>query len=148
MDRTDRKTYVPCERCGVLNRVSRPAPGKSVRCGKCKARLALHDGVVDVGQRGLTTLVEKSPLPVVVDFWADWCAPCRVFAPVFRQVAGERFGQAVFAKLDTEQAGSTAQGYGIDAIPTLVVFREGRELARKWGALPEDELSRWLDGLV
>lgn len=143
----ERRTYVPCERCGSLNRVALPPPGKSALCGKCKARLALHDGVVEVGESGLAALIAKSPLPVVVDFWAEWCAPCQVFAPVFLEVAGERFGRAVFAKVDTERAGEAAQAHDIQAIPTLLVFRGGRELGRKWGALPADELRLWLDSL-
>jgi len=143
----EKKTFVPCEACGSLNRLSLPPSGRTVSCGKCRARLSLHEGVVEVGERGLAALIRKSPLPVVVDFWAEWCAPCQVFAPVFREVAGERFGRAVFAKVDTEREGAAAREHGIQAIPTLVAFRGGRELGRKWGALPADELRVWLDSV-
>ena len=143
----DTKTYAPCESCGSLNRLSLPLSGESALCGKCKARLNLREGVVEVGERGLAALIKKSPVPVVVDFWAEWCAPCQVFAPVFRQLAGERFGRTVFAKVDTEREGAAAREHGIQAIPTLVAFRGGREVGRKWGALPADDLRVWLDSL-
>jgi thioredoxin 2 len=129
--------YVPCESCGALNRIGEAPPGKSPICGKCKQKLESHDGIVDVGARGLDTLIAKSPIPVVVDFWAEWCGPCRFFAPVFTKVASSEKGHAVFAKLDTERAPDAARNHGIQAIPTLAIFFKGKELHRQSGALPE-----------
>lgn len=129
--------YIPCESCGALNRVGDAPRGKSPICGKCKQELESHDGIVNVGSRGLEILIAKSPVPVVVDFWAAWCGPCRFFAPVFANVAASEKGRAVFAKLDTERAPDAARAHAIQAIPTLVVFFKGKELHRQAGALPE-----------
>lgn len=133
-------SYAPCSSCGTLNRLHAHGESKAPVCGKCKKPLAFHDGVLDVDGAGLEKLIEKSPIPVVTDFWAAWCGPCRIFAPVFASIAKERFGDAVFAKVDTERAVEAARKYGIRAIPTLIVFHRGREVHRQAGALPEPAL--------
>jgi thioredoxin 2 len=92
---------------------------------------------VDVGARGLETLIARSPIPVVVDFWAAWCGPCRFFAPVFEKVARDESRNAVFAKLDTESAPEAASAHRVQAIPTLAIFFRGEEIERRQGALPE-----------
>jgi thioredoxin 2 len=141
-------TYVPCESCGMLNRVKQVPSGISPVCGKCKAGLAYHDGVVEVLDRGFSVLVAKAPVPIIVDFWAEWCGPCRFFAPVFEKVAKERFGEAVFARLNTESAPMTAQTHRITAIPTIAAFSNGRELHRETGAFPEPALLQFLDAVL
>lgn len=113
-------------------------------CSRCKAPLAIDGAVNCVVGPGLKSLVEKSPQPVVVDFWAEWCAPCKMFAPIFSEAAEKMAGRIVFAKLDTEADPRAASSFGIRSIPTLIVFQEGREKTRLSGAMLLEPFLEWL----
>jgi thioredoxin 2 len=140
-------TYCPCSSCGAVNRVDLAvAATKEPACSRCHEPLPLDGGVSSVDEQGLEKLLRASPLPLVVDFWAPWCGPCRSFAPVFRQVAQERAGREVFAKLDTEASPGAGRRYGIQSIPTLVQFAGGAERKRESGAMPAATLRSWLAG--
>ena len=137
-------TYSICEKCSGLNRVAfKCLNGKSPICGQCKIALPLHDGVNDLDVSSLETLTRKSPLPVVVDFWAPWCGPCRAFAPTFVQAAEQLRGRVVFAKIDTQAHPNAGQIFGIRGIPTLIAFLNGKEVSRTSGAVTIDEFLSW-----
>lgn len=138
--------YCPCAACGRLNRVSwDDSAAKEPICGACKSPLPLHFGVAEVSGNGLATLITKSPVPVVCDFWAPWCGPCKAFAPTFQQAARRMSSRFTFAKLNTEQHQQASGSYGIRGIPTLIVFARGTEKARLSGALPLEDFVAWLD---
>lgn len=138
-------TYSVCEKCNGLNRVAFSFPdGKAPVCGKCKNILTLHDGVNDLTVSSLETLSNKSPLPVVVDFWAPWCGPCVSFAPTFIEAARRLKNQIVFGKINTEANPSAGKKFAIKGIPTLVIFYRGEEVNRISGALPVDEFLAWV----
>lgn len=139
----DNRTLTPCPKCHKLNRVPVDG-GKTPVCGACKSELQTHGAISEVSAASLSTLVQKSPLPVVVDFWAPWCGPCRAFAPTFEQVGRELAGQVVFAKLNTEAQPSAGAEYSIRSIPTLIFFQGGQERNRQSGAFPAQALRDWI----
>ena len=134
-----------CENCQSTNRVPLAGPtGKAPICGRCKNSLTVHGGVAELSAQGLQKFVAKSSFPIVVDFWAPWCGPCRVFAPVFESAAQMYAGQIAFVKVNTEAHPSASTAYQIRGIPCLLLFKNGAELARQSGALPLADLQRFL----
>jgi thioredoxin 2 len=135
--------HVVCPHCNGLNRVPAARLGERPKCGRCHQPLFTATPVI-LNEDNFQRHVEDSDLPVVVDFWAPWCGPCKMMAPVFEQAAAQFDTRLRLAKLNTEEAPALAARYGIRSIPTLIVFRRGREVDRVSGALPPAQLSAWL----
>jgi thioredoxin 2 len=134
---------VPCPFCGQLNRVDLEKLDAGPRCGSCKRPLLL-DRPIKVTGENLDSVLAGTDAPVLVDFYADWCGPCKMIAPIVDQLAHDRSGQAVFLKLDTDRSPGITERFGIRGIPTLIAFRNGAESGRQVGLVQRREL----EGLI
>lgn len=141
-------SIVRCPSCGASNRVaiSKVQAGNEPVCGRCKTPLPVTTHPLTVTDASFARDVEQSPLPVLLDFWAAWCGPCRMIAPVIEQLAAELAGRVRVAKLNVDENPMTAGRFGVRSIPTLVVFGGGREVDRIMGAVPREEILRRLRG--
>ena len=135
---------VTCPKCEARNRVPAARLAEHPKCGRCKAPVTRDKPYAPTTAAEFDELVGGSPLPVVVDFWAAWCGPCRMVAPEVDKLARQRAGQVVVAKLDTEALPEVAARYGIQGIPAFIAFRGGREVQRAVGAMSADQLARSL----
>lgn len=134
---------VACPHCAGLNRLPAAKTVAAPVCGKCK--LLLFSGMpVEVTSANFANLVEKSELPIVLDFWASWCGPCQNFAPVFSQAAAELEPDFRFGKVNTEQQQQLATRFQIRSIPTLMLIQKGQIVAQLSGALPKQQFYQWL----
>jgi len=137
------KVTVSCQFCLTLNKVDIGRINHSPKCGSCGKPILL-DRPVRVTDDDFEQVIKGSEIPVVVDFYADWCAPCKIMAPVLDEFAGAHVGAVLVAKLNTDMNPRVPQQYGIRGIPTMIVFENGKETARRTGAVPRDELEKLL----
>ncbi len=141
------RLHVVCFRCEAVNRLPAVRLGDGPRCGRCSSRL-FSGQAVELTSRNFQLHIERNDVPVVVDFWASWCGPCRVMGPIFDQAALSVEPRARFAKVNVEVEGALAERHAIRAIPATVVFRGGREIGRQGGAMSLQGLVRWIQSLL
>lgn len=128
-----------------MNRVPDPPPAGTPRCGRCKQTLDTSGAPQEVTDAGFDEVLRTSPVPVVVDFWAPWCGPCRMAAPMVDALGRSRAGRVLVLKLNTDENPRTASRYAVTSIPSFFVFRDGQVVARQAGLPPRGAFDRWLE---
>jgi thioredoxin 2 len=134
-------SYV-CPACNQVNRVPESRITEHPVCGNCKRSL-IQDHPIELTDANFQKFVARTSVLVIVDFWAAWCAPCRMMAPGFAAAAKQLAPQIVLAKLDTEASRQTAAGFEISGIPCLIAFRNGREVTRRSGVMGAEQIAQW-----
>ena len=141
----DRGIVVTCSNCGKKNRLAYERLDDAVRCGQCKNPLPMLGEPIELHSAAdFDRVVSKASIPVVVDYWAPWCGPCRMVAPELQKVAARQAGKMLVVKVNTDEVVELGQRYSIRSIPTLAVFAHGREVARTTGARPAPEIEAFV----
>ena len=142
----ERGILLNCAKCGRRNRMRYEGLGQVFRCDKCQCELQPVAEPVDVHtDLAFDALVNHSTVPVLVDFWAPWCGPCKMVAPEVRKVARETAGRLLVAKVNTEEVPSLSRRFRVSAIPTMTLFKNGLEVARQAGAMPAPQIRKFVE---
>ncbi len=133
-----------CEACQAKNRVPAAHLTDTGRCGSCKAALPPVSQPIEADPQTFQEVLAGATAPVLVDFWASWCGPCRMVAPEVQRTAQQMAGQAIVMKVDTERHPELAQRYGVQGIPNFVILRNGRVVFQQAGAVRSEDMQQWL----
>ena len=134
-----------CPSCGTKNRIPAQHLADTGRCGKCRASLPPSGDPIEADEGLFDAIVSSAKVPVLADFWASWCGPCKMAAPEVQQLAREMKGQALVIKVDTEANPRLAARFGIQSIPNFMVFQNGQAVFQRAGVAPRSEMRRWLE---
>ncbi len=135
--------HIVCPHCSAVNRIASTRLGEKPKCGKChQALFSAHP--VELTSANFQQHINRNDIPVLVDFWAPWCGPCKTMAPAFEQASAQLEPQIRLAKVNTENEQALGSQYGIRSIPTLVLFQGGQEIARQAGAMGASDIVRWV----
>ncbi len=138
---------IVCPHCTAINRVASAKPADKAKCGKCKKPL-FEGQPVELNDGNFAKFISKNDIPVVVDFWAPWCGPCKMMGPEFAKAAQEVEPKARFAKLNTQDNQITANNNRISGIPALIIFKNGQPVAHLAGARPASEIKAWVESEI
>lgn len=136
-----------CPSCGAVNRIPESRLGDNPKCGKCKQPL-FSGKPINLTDANFAKFIAKSDLPIVVDFWAEWCGPCKMMAPDFAKAAAAMSPNVIFAKVNTELAKQTAAKFDIRSIPSLIIFKNGQSTVRQAGAMNNQQIQQWVQASV
>ena len=140
------EVIIPCVSCFSKNRVVDFS--KEAICGKCGSKLPQLNEVNDLNSRNFHEILDKTSIPVLVDFWAPWCGPCRMVHPVLDKLSKEYMGKIFFGKLNVDENQNIAREFGIMSIPTMILFKDGKIFDKIVGAYPEQQLKMWIDSKI
>jgi thioredoxin 2 len=140
---SEQARHIVCPHCTSINRIPAGKDARQAKCGHCH-QLLFTGHPTPVSARSFATHIQRNDIPVVVDFWAEWCGPCKVMAPVFERVAGEVEPEVRFLKVDTEAEAELSSRYNIRSIPTVMLFHKGNVVAQRAGAVGAEALRQWL----